>query len=135
MTFQIKALPEESFAALFSLDHRELRQRQARREIVRSSSGTLCRASLEDAAVGVKVILLNYEYLNEDKSFRASHAIHVHKDARHAHPAVDEIPELFKTRLISVCGFDASHMMVDADAVDGPELEDAIRAMTASPFV
>ncbi|MGI9357320.1 MAG: DUF1203 domain-containing protein [Rhizobiaceae bacterium] len=66
---------------------------------------------------------------------RVSDAMNVRKDARHAHLAVDETPEWFKTRLISVCGFAASHMMVDADAVDGTELEDAIVAMTASPFV
>ena len=135
MTFQIKALPEESFSALFSLKDSELEARQARREIVQSSPGTPCRVSLEDAAVGEEVILLNYEHLNENTPFRASHAIYVRKGVRKAEPAVDEVPELFRTRLVSLRGFDASHMMVDADAVDGTELESALEAMLASPAV
>ncbi len=135
MTFQIKALPAEEFKPLFGLDDTELEHRQARREIVQSSPGTPCRISLRDATVGEEVILLNYTHLDEDTPFRASHAIYVRKDARQASPAIDEIPELFRTRLVSLRGFDSNYMMVDADAVEGTKLEAAISGMFASPSV
>jgi len=135
MTFQIKALPADEFTALFSLDDTELKRRRARREIVQSSPGTPCRVSLEDAAVGEEVILLNYEHQDGDTPFQASHAIYIRKDARQAAPDIDEVPALFRTRLVSIRGFDESHMMVDADAVDGTVLEGAIDKMFASPAV
>ncbi|MDU8913960.1 DUF1203 domain-containing protein [Aestuariicoccus sp. MJ-SS9] len=126
MAFQIQSLPAEAFAPLFDLSDKELTARNARRMIVMSKPGTPCRVSLADADIGETVILLNYRHQKADTPFQASHAIFVRKDAAQAHPAVNEVPEVLQSRLISLRLFNKSHMMIDADVVPGRHLGTAI---------
>lgn len=126
MTFQIHALPAEPFRQLFSLSDAELRARNARRARVTSKPGFPCRVSLQDAEVGETVILLHYEHQPESSPYRASHAIYVREGVEQAVPAPGEIPEMLRSRLLSVRAFDADHLMVDADVVEGTRLEEMI---------
>jgi len=50
-------------------------------------------------------------------------------------PGRNEIPEMFRHRLLSVRAFDASGMMADADVVEGAGLETLIVRMFKSSAV
>ena len=84
-----------------------------------------CRISLTDASPGDELILVHHEHQPADTPYRASHAIYV-RPGEVQYDAVDQIPAMLRTRLLSVRAFDAAGMMVDADVVDGRELEAAI---------
>ena len=130
MDFHIRPLEAQRFAHLFDLSDAALAKRQARRQTVMASPGTPCRVSLQDAAVGETVILLNHAHQPEDSPYRASHAIFVRQGARQAQLAVNEVPEVIRCRLVSLRLFDASHMMIDADVMPG----DAVGAAIAAAF-
>lgn len=135
MSFQIHALPETRFSALFDLSDDELHARNVRRSVVEARPGTPCRVSLADAEIGETVLLLNYEHQPAETPFRASHAIFVRRGARQAHPAPGKIPEVFRSRLISVRMFDRDDMMIDADVVQGTDLADALQDAFATGAV
>jgi len=126
MNFQIKALPETEFAHLFELTDAELAERQAHRQIVTAKPGTPCRVSMADAEVGETVILLNYAHQPEKGPYQATHAIFVREHAEQAEIPINHVPEVIRSRLISVRLFDNNHMMVDAEVVPGNKVSSVI---------
>ena len=132
MSFQIHPLAPDEFRPLFLLSDDELREHNARRVEVTNKPGFPCRVSLEDAEVGETVILLNYEHQPERSPFRASHAIFVRDVAEPAQPAIGQVPQMLRSRLTSVRAFDRDHEMIDADVVEGSELEGVIERLLAN---
>ncbi|MDJ0614953.1 MAG: DUF1203 domain-containing protein [Rhizobiaceae bacterium] len=126
MSFQIHSLPAEDFADLFTLSDTDLANMNACRQVVQSSPGTPCRVSMADAKVGETVILLNYEHQTANSPYKATHAIFVREGVSQAHLAVGEVPEVLRSRIISLRLFDRNHMMIDAVVVQGEDLADAI---------
>ena len=135
MPFRITALCPAPFAPLFALTDAQLQAHGARRVIAGPDGGYPCRVSLADAAPGETLILTHYEHQPADTPFRASHAIYIRENAAPAHPAPGEVPALFRSRLLSLRGFDAAGMMQAADVTDGMALEPAMEAMLADPAV
>jgi hypothetical protein len=129
MNFRIQALPSAQFALYFDLSAQELQRRGALLRSVDKRPGFPCRVSLIDALVGEKVLLINYEHHSGPTPFRSSHAIYARQNAEQAHCEVGEIPELFRSRLMSVRGFDREGMLIDADVIDGGQVESAIERM------
>lgn len=127
MSFQIHSLPAEEFAHLFTMSDSELAAINARRMVVQSKPGTPCRVSMADAEIGDTVILLNYRHQPADSPYQATHAIFVREGAEQGHPAVDEVPEIIRSRVISLRLFDDNHMMIDADVVQGEALAAALK--------
>lgn len=117
MTFQVSGLPVSSYQELFDLDDVALAKIQAERRIATAFPGAPCRISLEDAQVGEELILLNHAHLPETSPYQSRHAIYVRKGVDQADLKVDEIPDFFKHRDISVRAFDANHIMVNACVV------------------
>ena len=68
-------------------------------------------------------MLVNYEHHAARSPFRSTHAIYVRENALQAHPEPGEVPEMLRSRLLSVRAFDVAGMMVDADVVEGRTLE------------
>ena len=129
MAFQVKPLSASQFSYLSGLTADELAARGIRKVIADVSPGFPCRVSLEDAAVGETLYLLNFAHHDEDTPYRSSHAIFVRENAEQARPAVDELPDVLTSRLISIRAFDHAHDMVGADVVAGRDLREAITAM------
>jgi hypothetical protein len=129
MGFQISALNIDQFSHLFGQDGEALARQGVQRMIVDSNPGYPCRVSLQDAEVGEKVLLMNFEHQSMLTPYRSSHAIFVREWATQAVPDKDEVPKSFRHRLLSVRAFDDSGMMIDADVVDGEHLESLIRRM------
>jgi hypothetical protein len=129
MTFIITGLPAATFAPLFTLSDAELATRNAVRMVVDRRPGFPCRVSLCDANPGETVLLVNFEHLAVASPYRSRHAIFVRENAVEAQLEPNEIPEVLRTRLLSVRAFDDVGMMIDADVVQGQALAPAIMRM------
>src|SRR3990167_4313911 len=134
-SFQFIALPSEPFTSLFKLSDGELQSIGARRMVVDNKPGFPCRVSLEDAEVGETVLLLPYTHHETTSPYKASGPIFVREKAKMLSPAVGEIPAMFRERLLSVRAYDAADMMIDADVVNGAELEQHIQRFFANEVV
>ena len=135
MSFQVRALDAETFAPLFALSDADLRAQGGVRMICDKPVGFPCRVSLQDAAPGDEVVLVNFQHQPAASPFQSSHAIFVRRGAPTARLAADELPALFRSRILSLRAFDAEGMMLDADLVDGREAEGMIEQMLADPRV
>ncbi len=135
MSFVVSALPAEPFGPLFSLSDEALAARGAVRRTVDAKPGFPCRVSLEDAEPGETVLLLNYEHQSADTPFRASHAIYVREGAPRAELAKNEVPTLFRHRIMSLRAFDDAGMMRAAEVAPGESLEPAVERLLAKPEV
>ena len=129
MSFQISALPLTAFAPLFALDDEQLHERGAKRYLAGRDSRFPCRVSLEDAAEGESAVLVPFTHQPADSPYRASGPIFVREAARQALPDVNHVPQQLRLRLLSVRAYDAEAVMVDADIVDGRELESVVGRM------
>jgi len=129
MAFQIHGLPAAPFQPLFTLDDAALAAHQAVRRIADHAPGYPCRVSLRDAAPGETLVLAHFEHHPVASPFRASHAIYVREHAEPAALAVGEVPVMLRSRLLSLRAFDAAGMLLDADVVDGRELDPVLDRM------
>jgi Protein of unknown function (DUF1203) len=129
MDFQITGLPAQSFHSLFTLNDAELVARSAIRMVANCNPGFPCRVSLQDAAIGETVILINHEHLAVAGPYRSRHAIFVREHARDARLAVNEVPEVITRRLLSVRAFDAAGLMQEADVLPGTQLREVAAKM------
>lgn len=134
-SFQFVALPYERFGALFSRSDEELRAMDARRMVVDDKPGYPCRVSLADAEVGETAILLPFIHHDVSTPYRGSGPIYVRSGASTAKPGAGEIPAMFEQRLLSVRQYDESAMLVDAELVQGNDLDNAIRRMLGNEDV
>ncbi len=123
MGFQVSALGIDQFSHLFGQDGEVLAQSGVQRVIADDCPGYPCRVSLQDAAIGESMLLMNYEHQSAASPYRSSHAIYVREFASQARPDKNEIPESLRIRLLSVRSFDNSGMMLEADVIDGRQLE------------
>ena len=123
MGFQILALNIDQFNHLFGQDDEALAKSGVQRVVADDCPGYPCRVSLQDAAIGESLLLMNYEHQSAASPYRSSHAIYVRESASQARPDENEIPESLRRRLLSVRSFDKSGMMLEADVVDGRQVE------------
>ena len=123
MSFQIHALPRDTFAPLFALSDDALRDRDIRRVVADGRPVYPCRVSLQDATEGERLLLLPHAHHVVDTPYRASGPVYVREAAAEATPDIDEVPALLRTRLLSLRAYDKRGMMVWADVRPGTELE------------
>ena len=135
MSFRITGLSAEPFRHLYGLSDQELARHGAIRYIADKSPGFPDRIEMRDVSVGEKLLLLNHVCQPANTPYRATHAIFVREGAENAYDRVDEVPEVIRARLLSVRTYDAEGMMLDADIVDGKEIEDVISRFFVSPRV
>jgi len=130
MAFRITGLPAAEFADWFALDDAGLAARGAVARTADSNPGFPCRISLTDAAVGERVLLLNYEHLPVASPFRSRHAIYI-RAGETTFDAIDTVPPMLRSRLLSLRGFDAAGMLTGAEVVGGEALEAALEPVFA----
>lgn len=124
--FQMIALPIEDFDSLLSLSDEELLVRGARRMVADKKTGFPCRVSLINAEPGETVLLLPFTHHDVDSPYRGSGPIFIRADASTAKPAINEVPEMFRSRLLSIRAYDEAGMMVGSEVAEGRELEEHI---------
>ncbi|MBX9731134.1 MAG: DUF1203 domain-containing protein [Sphingomonas sp.] len=132
--FTITGLDPALFAPLYDLDDTALAKRNALRMMVTEQPGFPCRVTLEDAAVGERVLLLNHAHL-PDGPYAQRHAIFVREGAAAAGRFRNTIPDQLAIRTLSVRAYDAAGMMTGADLVDGRDLEATIEQFFNDPAV
>ena len=135
MTYRVTGLDPAQFAPLFGLSDNELALRRARRLTVTANSGIPDRIEVREAREGETVILLNYVHQPTNNAYHASHAIFILEGSSKACSIVGEVPEVLKTRLISLRAFSADHELVTADVAMGAELDPMIERFFNDGFV
>jgi hypothetical protein len=135
MGFRITGLPAEPFRHLFGLDQAALARLGVRRVAVEPGATLPDRVEMREGRVGETMLLLNHVCQPAETPYRASHAIYVREGAAEAYDRVDEVPEVMRTRLLSLRAFDASGWMVDADVAEGEAVEGLIARFLADPEV
>ena len=136
MAFQITALPLEQVEALLQLGAADLAARGIVELVVDEPHAYPCRVTLEDAAPGERVLLFSHPHHAVDSPYAASGPIIVRRDARATRrPAVDEVPDQQRRRLLSVRAYDARGWIVDSDVTPGAQLEDVIGRLFTDPRV
>ena len=135
MTYRIDGLPLAPFAHLIGASEETLARHNALRLTARSKPGAPCRVTLEDAEPGETLILVNHVSHDVANPYRAAHAIFVREAAREPATYVDELPPVMASRTLSLRGFDAAGMMLDAAVTQPGEAEAGIAALFADPAI
>jgi hypothetical protein len=135
MSFRISGLDPAPFRHLYGLADEKLARLNIRRCVVEAKPGCPDRIEMRDPEPGETVLLLNYVHQPAETPYKASHAIFVREGAESRYEAVDAIPESIRTRTISLRAFDDAGEMVDADLVDGREIEPLIARLLANPRI
>jgi hypothetical protein len=133
MDFRITGLSPEPFRPLFGLSDAELARHGALRRIVDRKPGYPDRIELRDPELGESVLLVNYSHLPVETPYRSSYAIYVREGARSQYDRINEVPEQFRSRVLSLRAFDEDDMLRDADIVDGTAVESLIERLLSSP--
>lgn len=133
--FRITGLSADSFRHLFGLPDDELARHHARRYVVDAKPGFPDRIAMRDADVGETALLVNHAHLPDPGPYRASHAIFVVEGETRTYDAIDAVPPVLRSRVLSLRAFDADTMMRDADLVDGADVERPIARLFADPAV
>jgi len=81
---------------------------------------------MRDLEIGERALLLNYTHLEAASPYRSSHAIFVREGATQRYDRVNEIPDVMRNRPLSLRAYDASHMLLAADLVEGRAIESLI---------
>lgn len=134
-TFRLVGLDPAALVPLFDLDEAGLQARGARRRVAMETPGFPCRISLQDAAIGEDLLLLPFEHLAEDSPYRASGPIYVRRNAQPRQLAPGEVPPYVSARQISLRGYSARHLMVDAVVCEGADVAAQIEQMFADPKI
>ena len=133
MSFRISGLNAQEFRHLFGLPEADLAARGIKRYVVDAKPGFPDRVGLRDLEPGETALLLNYTHQPADTPYRASHAIFVGEGEQPTFDAVDEIPDVLRRRMLSLRAFDTGHMLIDADVVDGRQVETVIERLLGNP--
>jgi hypothetical protein len=124
MSYVVSGLPVEDFAPLFGLSDSELAARGAERITASDDGFYPCRVTLQDAAPGETLLLLNHEHQPAQTPYRSRHAIFVREAAGETARLTDSMPAILSTRrLMALRAFDAGGRMIAAETVPGPEVE------------
>jgi Protein of unknown function (DUF1203) len=135
MTYVVRGLDPTPYRPLFRLTDAELAERGVVRMIVTEKPSFPCRVSLEDRDTGESVLLLNHVSHDVANPYRASHAIFVAEKADTAAEYLDRVPPVFETRVLSLRGFGADGMMIDALLTQPGEADAGIRSLFANPEI
>lgn len=129
MSFRITGLEPAVFQPLFGLSDEALAARCVKRYTVDKKPKFPDRVELRDAEPGETVLLLNYVHQPANTPYHASHAIFVVEGAKSRYDRIDEIPDVLRSRILSLRGFSADGMLIDADVIDGTKVEDLVERL------
>ena len=135
MNFRIRGLSPEPFRHLFGLSDEELAERGVIRRVATADSGFPDRVEMREAEPGESLLLLNHTCQPADSPYRATHAIYVLEGAENIYERINEVPEVMRRRLLSLRGFSDAGMIVEADVVEGTDVEPLIERLFSNPDV
>lgn len=131
MSFRITGLEPAPFRDLHFLSDSALAGNGVRRVHIEQAHVAPCRISLDDAAIGEAVLLVNYDHQPANTPYRQQGPIFV-RDTEQRFDRVDAIPPALARRPLSLRGFDAEDMMIEADLVEGADAAGLIERIFAN---
>lgn len=134
MTFQITGLDPAPFAHLRAMSDEQLASGGMSRVRVTEKPAAPCRISLDDAEIGESVILLNYTHQGADTPYHQQGPIFI-RETNKRFAAPNTVPPALARRTLSLRGFDANNMMIEADLTEGAEAAALIERFFANPNV
>lgn len=134
MTYAIAGLAPAAFTGLFRLTDAELAARNALRVLVTAHPGFPCRISLEDAAIGETVILLNHVSHDAPTPYRSAYAVYV-RDIGKAGAYRDTLPPVMQGRALGMRAFDQQGMLRTARLALPGQADAAIRELFDDPAI
>jgi hypothetical protein len=90
---------------------------------------------MRDCDPGETVLLLNHVCQPAATPYRATHAIFVREGAKRRYEAVDTVPDVMRSRLLSLRAFDRHGMMLDAEVAQGTDIAPIIERFFANPEI
>ena len=135
MAFRITGLPAAPFRPLYGLSDEALAAKNVKRFLVDKENAFPDRVEMRDALIGETVLLLNHACQPAETPYRATHAIFVREGAETVYDRVDAVPEVMRRRLLSLRAYDEAGWMLDADVVEGREVEALILRLLETPEV
>lgn len=133
--FQFQSLDKDLFSTYFQMTSAQLKSIGAYVFESDECPSYPCRVSLTDAKVGESVLAINFEHLDADSPYRSSGPIFVRANAETKKPMLNEIPTMLRHRLLSVRGYNAGNLMIEADTVAGEGLENILTRQFANELV
>lgn len=103
-----------------------------RRVLVTEAGTTPCRRCLTDVAPGEEAVLVSYDPFRVDSPYRGAGPVFVHAEPCPRYEG-SQIPTQQRRRLLSVRSYDAGALLLDADVVDGAELEPLLDRLLDDP--
>ncbi len=115
-SFIVSGLPVERFEHLFGLSDQALAEAGALRVTAAADGRYPCRVTLEDAAPGQSLLLVNYQHQSAPTPYRSNYAIFVSEAARQARRlAPGELPPVLRGRPIALRAYDTAGMLLGAE--------------------
>jgi hypothetical protein len=129
-SFVVSGLPVERFEHLFGLADDALAEAGALR--VTADDGRYpCRVTLEDAAPGQTLLLVNYQHQSAPTPYQSNYAIFVSEAARATQRLCPgELPPVLRGRSIALRAYDDAGMLLGADLA----LADDVAAKALAQF-
>ena len=135
MTYRISGLSPDRFAHLFGLPDDALAAHGAVRVRATASRGFPCRITLDDAAEGETLLLLNHEDHAVATPYRSRYAIYVREAAEAPLVLEDATPPVFEGRPIALRAFDAEGMLRGASLALADDADARIRELFDRPEI
>lgn len=135
MTYVIRGLDPQPFAALFHADDTELAAALATKRVADADVGYPCRVSLEDAKTGENLVLVHHVSHDVSGPFRMAHAIFVREGAVQPEPWRDEVPPMLSRRMVGLRAFGADGMLRGGALAQPGETDEMIRDLFSAPEV
>ncbi|HEY4144450.1 DUF1203 domain-containing protein [Pinirhizobacter sp.] len=135
MSYRISGLDPTPFIHLYHLPDEALHAHRAARYVAGAEGGFPDRVELRDARPGESLLLVNYEHQPADTPYRSRHAVFVLEGATTAATFHDEIPLLFRRRMMSLRAFDAQDMLQEAAVMLGDAMEPTVQEWLADERV
>jgi hypothetical protein len=132
MSYRCHGLSAAPFSHLFALPDAALAEQGIVRMIA-TDDGFPCRVTLDHAAIGETVLLLNYTHQPAATPYHASGPIFVREAVTTTFDKIDEVPAPLAVRVLSVRAYDANDMMIDADVCEGRDVESYFARFFAQP--
>ena len=133
MSYRIEGLRAERFAHLRGAGDTALAEHKAVRVTADSGRSFPCRVSLDFAAPGESLLLLNHVSNEAATPYRTAYAIYVREQADEAPVFLDRLPPVLEGRMLSLRSFDARGMLRSAMLAQPGEAEAGIAALFDDP--
>jgi hypothetical protein len=135
MTYRIRGLEPGQFTEYFAMGDRALDAVLARRVVASPDGRFPCRVSLDDAAPGEELVLVNFTNHAVATPYRNTFAIFVRKDAQVAADFIDALPPVLRGRPIALRGYAVDGSLDRAELALKDDVDAMVRDLLADPAV